>query len=296
MQLRKKRTNVADVIDKTDGNKIYLGNDLPRSLSVSLLYFALGVIFVVVVWQIIASTYNAYWSSILTFPTPVEAFGKLGEYIGGTKFLRYTMWEHLSGSLLRWMVGFTVAVAIGLTAGILMSTGERMYRFGMVPVSILQIIPGLAWLPVTILLFGYGDGAAIFIIAITVISPVAISVSTGLRRVPKVYKHIAETSYRSRLDTLLEIRLPFSLPDIVSGLRIGMANSWRMLIAAEMVVGVARGLGFAIQMSTDNLDYLSAFTCIIIICVIGLMLDKLLFANLERHIRNRMGADEEAER
>ena len=73
-----------------------------------------------------------------------------------------------------------------------------------------------------------------------------------------------------------------------------MANAWRMLIAAEMVVGVAVGLGYAIQIETAYMDYVTAFACILIICVIGLVIDKLILANVESYASKRLGLEASA--
>ena len=172
-----------------------------------------------------------------------------------------------------------------------MGRSDRIYRLGTVPINILQMIPGLAWYPVCILLFGLGETSALFIISVAAISPIAISISAGLRRVPKVNLRVAQMCGKSRADTFLEVLLPFAAIDFINGIRIGMANAWRMLISAEMVVGVAVGLGYAIQIETAYLDYVTAFACIVLICIIGLIVDKLVLANIESYASRRLGME-----
>ena len=199
---------------------------------------------------------------------------------------------HMKYSLIRWIKGFCIAAVVGVTLGILMSLDDRIYRLGIVPVNILQMIPGLAWYPVCILLFGLGETSAIFIIAITVISPIAINICNGLRRVPKVNIRVADMCGKSYAEKFVEILLPFAALDFITGFRIGMANAWRMLIAAEMVVGVAVGLGYAIQIETAYLDYVSAFACIVIICIIGILIDKVFFGTIESYASKKLGVGE----
>lgn len=276
-----------------DSDIILLGNPAPRNLLKGVLIFIIGILFVFLVWDVVSSYYNTYMIKTLRFPTIRDTFDTLFYYMDRThKLLRYTLYEHVAASMGRWVKGFVAAFVIGMTLGLLMGVNDKIYRFGSVPVNILQMIPGLAWFPVTILLFGMGNNSAIFIIAITVISPIAFNVSAGLRRVPQVNLRVARMSGRSWFETLTEVLLPFSLIDIIGGLRIGMANSWRMLIAAEMVVGVAVGLGYMINQTTNMTDYPSAFAGIIIICVIGLIIDKLIFANVEKYARNKMGMED----
>ncbi|WP_400203360.1 ABC transporter permease [Candidatus Methanomassiliicoccus intestinalis] len=284
---------ISERLADSKGDVIPLGNRAPRNFLKSAAILLIGIIFVLLVWWITSEYYNTYMIKTLRFPTPGETFDTLWYYLDSThKLLRYTLYEHVAASMERWIKGFVLAFIIGMTLGILMGINDKIYKFGSVPVNILQMIPGLAWFPVTILLFGFGDKSAIFIIAVTVISPIAFNVAAGLRRVPQVNLRVARMSGRTRFETLTEVLLPFSLIDIIGGLRIGMANSWRMLIAAEMVVGVAVGLGYAINQTTNMTDYPAAFAGIVIICVIGLVIDKLIFANVEKYARNKLGMEE----
>ena len=278
--------------DDFSGNTIKLGNQKPRKLLIDIGIFIIGIIFVLVVWYLVSEYYNTYMMRSLKFPNPADSFDMLFYLMDPNNLLlSYTLWDHVAASLERWLKGFTVAVIIGTTIGILMGVNDTVYRFASVPVNILQMIPGLAWFPVTILLFGFGDKSAIFIIAITVISPIAFNISAGLRRVPEVNLRVAKMCGKSKWDTLLDVLIPFSIMDIIGGFRIGMANSWRMLIAAEMVVGVAVGLGYAINQTANLTNYPASFAGIIIICIVGLVIDKLIFANIEKIARENMGLE-----
>ena len=278
--------------DDFEGNSISLGNQKPRKMLINIAIFLIGIAFVLLVWQIAADYYNTHLMRSLKFPNPADSFDMLFYLMDDNHLvLRYTLWEHLFASMGRWIKGFGIAVVIGTVLGIIMGMNDTVYKFASVPVNIIQMIPGLAWFPVTILLFGFGDKSAIFIIAITVISPIAFNISAGLRRVPEVNLRVAKMSGKSTWDTLLDVLLPFAIIDIIGGFRIGMANSWRMLIAAEMVVGVAVGLGYTINQTANLTNYPAAFAGIIIICVVGLVIDKLIFANIESIARNKMGLE-----
>lgn len=278
--------------DDFEGNSISLGNQKPRKMLINIAIFLVGIAFVLLVWQIAADYYNTHLMRSLKFPNPADSFDMLFYLMDDSHLvLRYTLWEHLFASMGRWIKGFGIAVVIGTVLGIVMGMNDKVYKFASVPVNIIQMIPGLAWFPVTILLFGFGDKSAVFIIAITVISPIAFNISAGLRRVPEVNLRVAKMSGKSTWDTLLDVLLPFAIIDIIGGFRIGMANSWRMLIAAEMVVGVAVGLGYTINQTANLTNYPAAFAGIIIICVVGLVIDKLIFANIESIARNKMGLE-----
>lgn len=281
------------LLDSAEGSVVDVGGNWPARAVRALAVLAVGVASVLLVWAAVAWLYNAHAASAMAFPTPAEAFARLWEFFATDyTVLGQSIAAHTAVSLGRWLKGFVLALVVGLTAGFAVGCSDRLYEFGMAPLNILQMIPGLAWYPVTILLFGFGEESCVFIIAVTVISPIAFNVAAGLRKVPAVSLRVARMCGKTRWETLTEVLVPFAALDILSGLRVGMANGWRMLIAAEMVVGVAVGLGYAIQISSGYLDYVSAFACIMIICAIGLAIDKVFFASLEAYTRRLLGMEE----
>jgi ABC-type nitrate/sulfonate/bicarbonate transport system permease component len=289
---RSENDKLNSLLDKADDNIIDIGDQRPKRIIKAVAIFAAGIIFTILIWAAVAWWYNTYMMKYVAFPDPWSTFSQLNDFfITNHKILGQTIYRHLQASLLRWAEGFIVAFAIGLAIGLFLGAYPKYYDFGIVPINVLQMIPGLAWFPVTILLFGFGEKAAIFIIAITVISPIAISVSNGLRRVPRVNLRVAKMSGRTPFEIFTEVLIPFAALDIISGVRIGMANAWRMLISAEMVVGVAVGLGYAIEITTGYLDYVSAFACVVLICIIGLLIDKVVLANLEEYARRKLGME-----
>ena len=281
-----------EAVLSSDSDTVSLSGRRDTHLLHTLLYIVAGILFCIAVWWAFAAVYNSFISTSIEFPTPPEVFGRLGAFIaGGFSVLGSDIMVHLGYSLKRWAEGFLIAFVLGAAIGIAMGSDDRIYRFASVPVNILQMIPGLAWYPVVILLFGLGENSAIFIISITAISPIAIGLCSGIRRVPEVNRRVAQMCGKTRAETFVEVSLPFASIDLINGVRIGMANAWRMLIAAEMIVGVAVGLGYAIQIETAYLDYTSAFACIVLICIIGLVIDKVVLANIENYMSRRLGLE-----
>jgi ABC-type nitrate/sulfonate/bicarbonate transport system permease component len=87
------------------------------------------------------------------------------------------------------------------------------------------------------------------------------------------------------------VLLPAGSLQMLNGLRIGLANGWRVLIAAEMIVGVGLGLGYVLVQSRWTLDFEAAFVSILVICGIGLFIEKILFSVAERRLRDRLGLE-----
>lgn len=149
----------------------------------------------------------------------------------------------------------------------------------------------MAWLPVAMLMFGLGDDSAVFIIFIICYVIITINVAGGIRRIPEVYILTADMMGAPAVVRIIKVILPCAALDIVNGLRMGMGSAWRVLISAEMVIATGIGIGYAISALRAVLDYVGSFACIAVICVIGLLIDKLIFVNIEKYMRHKLGMD-----
>ncbi len=251
----------------------------------------IGLLVVILLWWGVAEL--MMFLRGVAFPTPPETLIALWEALMGADINGESIFAHTSASLGRWGQGYFIAMIIGLTLGMAFGTLPRLYDVGMIPVYVFQMIPGLAWIPIAMLIFGLGETATVFIIAMTAIPPLVINTAGGIREVPTVFTRVARMSGKDDSAMFFRVLLPAASLSIINGMRIGLANGWRVLIAAEMIVGVALGLGFSIYMSRYDLDFTSAFVCIVVICIIGLAIEKLLFVSMENRVRHRLGLDRE---
>lgn len=251
------------------------------------LLFISPFLLVIILWEIIAFLVTHLRN--VPFPTPWTTTLRLIDVLGGDHLIDYSLYRHTFDSLARWAIGFGVAtlgaIIFGLTAGWWRSLG----RLTMPSVQILQLVPGLAWIPVAILLFGIGERATFFMISITAFAPIAINVVDGVKRVDENYIRAARMLGTGGKSLFFRVLLPGALPHIISGLRVGLGNSWRVLVAAEMVVGTGTGLGYSIIQSRWTMDYASAFVCILVICCVGLIMERFVFRHLESHTIERWG-------
>lgn len=273
---------------------ITIGSDRPAAMVRTTMTFAIGLLIVLIIWQVFAWVYNDVLDrAVLRFPAPMETFAMLWDFLfEGRTLLGYTIYDHIMASLGRWMVAFALATAVGLVLGSVLGYSTALFPVGIVPVSVFQMIPGLAWLPIALLLFGLGSNAAVFIIFAVSSVVITIGVAGGIRRVPPVVIRAAKMMGADDLTLFRKVLIPYATVDIINSLRVGMGSAWRVLIAAEMVVGTGIGLGYAITMTKDLLNYVGSFACIVIICIIGLLLDKVLFAEIEKYARHRLGMEE----
>ena len=254
-----------------------------RTILINILALAI----IVIIWQLVALWIS--YSRGITFPTPFQTCLRLTTLFSGIDLYDKSIYQHLTASLARWGTGYLLAVVFGILAGLILGGSTILYETCMPVVHVLQLIPGLAWIPIALLIFGIGDASTIFMIFIMGITPIILNTAGGIRGIPPIYIKTARMMGGGRFLLFFQIMLPAATVSIVCGLRIGLANSWRVLIAAEMIVGAGVGLGYAIIQSRWTLDFEAAFVCILLICLIGLVVEKLVFEVLEKRIMTQMG-------
>lgn len=240
-----------------------------------------------VVWEVIARGVLHFKG--VPFPTPGETLVQLGRLLAGKQLLDHGLYTHLGHSLLRWGIGFGLAAIVGLALGLLLGWWRGLDRAVRPVIYVLQLIPGLAWIPIALLLFGVGEQATLFMIFVTALAPVVINTVAGVRGIDAGYLRAAQMMGATPRSLFFRVLLPGAVPHILSGLRVGLANGWRVLVAAEMIVGTGTGLGYSILQARWTLDYVSSFSCILVIVGLGLAVEKLGLARLERHTVERWG-------
>jgi NitT/TauT family transport system permease protein/taurine transport system permease protein len=153
--------------------------------------------------------------------------------------------DYVAESLRRILVAAVVALAVGVPLGLLLGLSRRVAEFVYPVLNFFQSVSGIAWLPLMLVWFGFGERTILVAVNYTVIFPVVFNALLGVRRVPRIYADALRTLGAPRWRIVRDVVVPGALPNIATGLRLGLAYGWRALIAAEMLVG-AHGLGFMI--------------------------------------------------
>jgi len=209
----------------------------------------------------------------------------------GTKPLRASgvLPHHAFDTLVRLTAGFALAACVGIAAGVLMGRSCRAEDILLPLVSIGAPIPGLAYAPLFLLWFGPGNIPAIALVAFVSTFPVIYNSWTGVKAVKEIWLRSAQAMGADDRRLFRHVVLPGALPYIVTGLRLGLAQAWRILVAVEMLAAVPWGLGWLIFGAQEFLNTDVMLAGIAVIALIGLGLEKLVFQPLENFTVVRWG-------
>lgn len=203
-------------------------------------------------------------------PSPLQSLAGFAEEVRGGR-----MFDDIIASLFRVMVGFALAVALGIPLGLLMGLRAQA-RVALLPViNFFRSLSPLAWIPFAILWFGIGDTPAIFLIFMSAFFPIVLATAAAVAGIPTVYFRVAK-DYGFRGPKLLtQVTLPAIMPQIITTLRVAAGISWLVVVAAEMIAG-RDGLGFMIWDARNALRPDLLVVGMVVIGVIGVALDRLL--------------------
>lgn len=200
-----------------------------------------------------------------------------------------TLPHHALDTLLRLTAGFVLAAVIGVGIGILMGRSRRAEDFMLPVISIGAPIPGLAYAPLFLLWFGLGNVSSVLLVAFVSSFPIIYNSWTGVKAVKDIWVRSAQAMGADNHRLFRHVILPGSLPYILTGLRLGLAQAWRILVGIEMLAAVPWGLGWLIFGAREFLNTDVMLAGIAVIAVIGIALEKFVFQPLEQFTVVRWG-------
>jgi nitrate/nitrite transport system permease protein len=270
-----------DLIGNTPGeNKLLLIFGGTLTILKNLVYSLLGFALLIGFWYLIsritegglptpAATFAVFWELV---KDPFYDYGPNDKGIG----------LQLGSSLGRVFLGFMLGSMFAIPVGLLMGANAFCRRVFYPIVQILKPVSPLAWFPIGLVAFESSSLATIFIIFITSLWPTLINTSFGVASIPDDHKNVAKAFGFSRWKYLTKVLLPFSLPHIITGLRLSIGVAWLVIVAGEMLSGGV-GIGFFVWDSWNALSLERVISAILIIGIVGLTLDR-GFSYLEKKV------------
>ncbi|WP_234085110.1 ABC transporter permease [Azonexus sp. R2A61] len=204
-----------------------------------LLLRAAALLACVAFWQ--AASVLKFDFGLVTFryvPAPSDVI-----VAGWNLFQSPKLASHVVNSLIRVFSGFAAATLLGIVVGVLIGRSRRFEDTLLPPLEVLRPIPGVAWIPLAILMFPSSELSMVFITFMGAFFPILLNTVHGVEAVDRRLIASSRSLGAGRWSVLAEVVVPGALPSIVTGLAIGMGTSWFCLVTAEMIAG-QYGIGY----------------------------------------------------
>jgi NitT/TauT family transport system permease protein len=239
-------------------------------------------------WQIVVYT---HWRSETVLPSPFTVLDSLKGNLG-------TLTRASGRTLYRGAKGFAVSIVIGTIVGLAAASSKVVRTAIGSMVTGLQTMPSVAWTPLAIVLFQAGGGdagktesAILFVVVLGAAPSVANGLLDGIDNIPPLLLRAGRSLGARGFVSLRHVIMPAALPTFVSGLKQAWAFAWRALMGAELIVfsiGTV-SLGQQLEASRQLPDFPGLYADMIAVFLVGVVIDKLVFAKIDKAIRRRYG-------
>lgn len=233
-----------------------------------------------VIWQLATAVTGLFSPSQL--PPPGDVVSALGG------LLRHgELWTHLVASGSRVLAGYLSGAAAALALGSLVGLSVTMRRLLAPTVAAFRTVPSLAWVPLLLLWFGIDETPKILMVAIGAFFPVYTTTASALSHIDPHLLEVGRAYGRHGAALLTTVMLPAAAPELVNGLRLGLANAWLFVVAAELIAS-SKGLGFLLidSQNTGRTDVM--LLAIVLLAGLGKFTDAAL-GSAETRIARRRG-------
>lgn len=231
------------------------------------------VLFVLAAWYVCINVLHLKQETV--FPGPLTVAKTFVQKMTSKVPDGATLPTHLMGSLKVALLGYSLGVLFGVPMGIMMAWFKWVDRLARPLFDLIRPVPGLAWIPMFILLFGIGILPKAAVIFLSTSVACIVNSYTGIKQTKQEHLWVGDVFGFSNLQKLFKIAIPTALPMIFTGLRVAMGAAWMALVAAELLASSV-GLGYMIQQGRYASKPALVFVGMIMIGIVGLLFDTIL--------------------
>lgn len=233
-----------------------------RLSTVLVLAVAVGI------WALLAS---ARVFPSVALPTPASVWSSF--IMVATKgYLNKTLGDDVLYSVVRVAVGFVGAVVLGVPIGLLMAESKLVHRVVDPFLQLGRPVPPLAYIPLFVVWFGLGELPKILLILVGTIPIIIISTIGGVRNIPAERYQVARCLGAKRYQLFWRVTLPSTLPEVFTGMKVGIGIAWSTLVAAELIAASV-GLGWVVEQAASELQTGIVIAGIIVIGILGYIME-----------------------
>lgn len=233
----------------------------------------LSVIVVIALWYILVDVMKVVKSSV--FPGVGKVCSTFVTKLTSKKPDGETLPQHLFESLKVCLMGYSIGAVLGIPIGIAMAWSKWCDWIVRPVFDLIRPVPGLAWTPMFILIFGIGIEAKAMVIFVNSFVACIVNTYTGIRQTDEQHLWVGDVFGASNIQKLFRIAIPTATPMIFTGLRSALGGSWMALVAAEMLAA-SKGLGYMIQQGRFISRPDLVIVGMLMIGIVGLLLDMIL--------------------
>ena len=251
---------------KSMPNKTALSDTATLAIRQWLLNYASALFFIVLVvmWELICRFGKV---PVYILPSPVSIVNAFFD-------VEFSRWlEHLWATLRVALMGFALSICISIPLAIAMVRSEVLSRTIYPALVVIQSTPVVAVAPLIIVLMGTGDMSRVLITCLITFFPLVVSTATGMLETPEELIELSKSLRAPRYRETWQIRIPYAIPHIFSGLKVSITLAIIGAVVAEFVAA-EKGLGYFIQFSTSFFKIPQAFAGLIFLAVVSLVLFK----------------------
>lgn len=212
-------------------------------------------------------------------PYPHEVVSFMWDELRGDTLAPQNLYTTFAITLWRLVLGFGLAVAIGVPVGLLMGMSLRVEAYFKDFVVVLLTMPYLVWALVFAMWLGFGNLAPVLTVTLTAVPFIILNVLEGVRDVPRDLVDMSHAFDMPRGTLIRHVIIPSQMPFVFAAMRYGMANGWKGVVVAE-VFGAADGAGWTIRFWYDAHRAYGVIGYALFFVIFSLILERLVFRKL----------------
>ena len=223
---------------------------------------------ILVIWALITSL---GFIEPLYLPSPLAVLQKFID-LAQNGYADATLWQHFSASIYRIFIAVILASLIAVPVGLAIGISPVARAIFDPLIEFYRPVPPLAYLPLIVIWFGIGELSKVLLIYLAVFAPIVVSTAAGVKHVDPIRIRVAQSLGATPWQIIRHVILPSALPDILTGIRIGLGAGWSTLVAAELVAAT-EGIGFMIQSASQFLVTDLVIAGILIIALVAYVIE-----------------------
>lgn len=240
-------------------------NKRHRRIRSTIIFILSLVIFVLIWWDISLLAHTA------AVPSPQRTFEALVDlFTQGDLVTGYTMWHHMSISLVRFLEGLALALIVAVPVGLLLGYSKTLREFVNPMVEILRPIAPIAWAPIFLFVVGYTWGP-VLVVFVGIFFPLLTNTIFGVQKIDNNLIDAARTLGASKYQVFYKVMAPCAVPYVMNGLRIGSGIGWMCIVASELYAASGGGIGYFVGLQASLFQWPNVYAGIIVIAALGII-------------------------